>query len=72
MFRGFGEFKVMTTKSDDPDSAARWTQDRGLVDRRIRRWREKHDWCDKTAERFGLSRAYYEDDRDEDAAWQVR
>lgn len=71
-FKNFGDIKILSTRSDNPDSAARWTKDRGLVDRRIRRWKAKHDWYDDDAERFALSRAYYEDDRDTDAAWEVR
>lgn len=47
---------------------ARWASDRGKVERRINRWRQKR-WFDAKAEAFSLSKGRVEDDDD---YWEVR
>ncbi|EHY57779.1 hypothetical protein HRR83_005310 [Exophiala dermatitidis] len=43
---------------------APWTRDKAKVQRRLARWRKKR-WYDDNAERFGLSKAWFDDHEDQ-------
>ncbi|KIY00440.1 uncharacterized protein Z520_04125 [Fonsecaea multimorphosa CBS 102226] len=61
--------RIATTRND-PYERAGWTKDKDRTIRRVRRWRDEHEWYDGRVEAFVLSRSFLEFDREDDYMWE--